>query len=292
MRSMLHIIILFVAFVFLIGLYIAIKIHLKQSRMNDDEDFITRIVNKKEKQLRMMDSTMTISTYGLILVIAPLAAGIIAYIFFKSGFIALAAGAAGFYLPELFVKSANKTAQKKFEERYVRALEQMASSLRSGSSIAEAVNDVVKCRFVHMSLRYKFAKLSSDIRMSVPLAEAFMNFAEDTGSEDAKDVAIAISVQSVVGGQEADVIMDIAKSIRNRIMMRKEIKSILASSTSLVRIMDFVPLLVIGYMAITSKGYVDIYFTETKFTILFVILLILPLIGNIVNHKMLKGLKG
>ena len=292
MESIIHIIVLFAASVLLFGLYLAMRTHTKKG-ISQEDDFITKMVKKKEHELEVADSPITMSVYSMMLFIAPLILGIAGYIFTRNGFTALLMGIIGFILPEAAVRISCGRAKKKFEIRYVRALEQMASSLRSDSSIINAVEDVVKCRFIHMSIRRKFAQLSADIQMgSMSVSDAFMKFAKETESEDALDVAIAVSVQSEVGGKEAEVIMDIARSIRSRIMMRKEVKSILASSSSLVLIMDFVPLLVILFLFITSRQYINIYFENPAFTLLLVFLIILPITGSIVNHSMLRKLKG
>ena len=110
-------------------------------------------------------------------------------------------------------------------------MDQLGSSIRAGMSISTAVEDVAQCKFIHPSMRKRFAKLSADLQMGITVADAFQHFADDCGNEDAADIALAIAVQDTVGGHEADVVLSIANNIEERIMMRREIKSIFAATS-------------------------------------------------------------
>ena len=112
--------------------------------------------------------------------------------------------------------------------------------------------------------------------------------ADDCGNEDAQDVALAIDVQDAVGGHEADVVLSIAKNIEERIMMRREIKSIFAATSAMVWMFDFIAPGTILYFCITSPSYIDTYFQDSIHILMFVIILCMPFVGSIINHKTLK----
>lgn len=178
--------------------------------------------------------------------------------------------------------------EKNFEERYARALDQLGSSLRAGISISTAVEDVAQCKFIHPSMRKRFAKLSADLQMGITVADAFQHFADDCGNEDAADIALAIAVQDTVGGHEADVVLSIANNIEERIMMRREIKSIFAATSAMVWMFDFIAPGTILYFCITSPSYIDTYFQDTLHILLFITILCMPLVGSFINHKTLR----
>lgn len=123
---------------------------------------------------------------------------------------------------------------------------------------------------------------------NVPVSEAFQRMADDCGNEDAQDVALAIAVQDTVGGHEADVVLSIAKNIEERIMMRREIKSIFAATSAMVWMFDFIAPGTILYFCITSPSYIDTYFQDSIHILMFVIILCMPFVGSIINHKTLK----
>lgn len=194
----------------------------------------------------------------------------------------------GLVLPEFFLYIITNNSKKKFDERFAKSLKQLSSSLRAGMSIVQAVDDVANCTLLHDSMRKKYAQISSDIMMGITVGEAFRRFADGTGSPDAQDVAIALDVQNEVGGHEAEVVQEIADNIHERIMTRQEIKSIFSSTTSMVWIMDFIPIGVILFFSITNKSYVDVFFGNYIYTGILVGMIIMMIIGSIINHILVR----
>lgn len=272
----------------LFSLFFIAKVHCSESRVNVGDDFITVFLKDRERVIKKSGSRMAISTYLLILGISPLAVGAFVYFFSQNGLFSILMAFMGFLIPDILLMIIRNSTQKKYEERYARALNQMGSSLRAGLSIARAVEDVAQCKFVHPSMQKCFAKLSADFQMGLPVSEAFQRMADDCGNEDAQDVALAIAVQDTVGGHEADVVLSIAKNIEERIMMRREIKSIFAATSAMVWMFDFIAPGTILYFCITSPSYIDTYFQDSIHILMFVIILCMPFVGSIINHKTLK----
>lgn len=272
----------------LFSLFFIAKVHCSESRVNVGDDFITVFLKDRERVIKKSGSRMAISTYLLILGISPLAVGAFVYFFSQNGLFSILMAFMGFLIPDILLMIIRNSTQKKYEERYARALNQMGSSLRAGLSIARAVEDVAQCKFVHPLMQKCFAKLSADLQMGLPVSEAFQRMADDCGNEDAQDVALAIAVQDTVGGHEADVVLSIAKNIEERIMMRREIKSIFAATSAMVWMFDFIAPGTILYFCITSPSYIDTYFQDSIHILMFVIILCMPFVGSIINHKTLK----
>lgn len=277
--------------ILLFGCYAALRVHLKKTSIGKEEDYIDRFLKERSGQLTRMNSPVSISTYCLILLISPLAMLFAAMFFTKSVAAALVFAALGGAVPDLIVRVVAIQAGRKFEERYAQSLEQMGSSLTAGLSIAQAVNDVVQCKFLHPSIRKRYARLSAEITMGIPINVAFRNFADNVDSQDARDVALALDVQNEVGGKEAEVVLNIAENIKNRIMLRREVNSIFASTSSMIVIMDYLPITVILISLVTNRSYTRVYFSNPLYTAVFAFCVLLPLLGNYVNHKSLKRVR-
>lgn len=270
------------------GIYEIVKIHMEETRITAEDDMITKIIKNRKKAINRAGSNMKISTYFIIFFLAPLVIGGIAYYFSRNVLFSLMVCFLGFLLPDLILSVIHNKVEKNFEERYMRALDQLGSSLRAGISISSAVEDVAQSKFIHSTMRKRFAKLSADLQMGIPVSEAFQRFADNCGNEDAADIALAISVQDTVGGHEADVVLSIANNIGDRIMMRREVKSIFAATSAMVWMFDFIAPGTILYFCITSPSYIDVYFQDTLHIILFVAILCMPLIGSVINHQSLR----
>lgn len=286
-----HIIVLIVFSIFLFALYFVIRTHNKSVQLGRRGDFISDYIQKKKTELKKKNVSMSVDTYFKIMMIAPVAIGIVVYAGTVQPVAAVAAALLGLLLPEAVVAYMRYDMDRKFEERYARSLEQLGASLRAGLSIRRAVEDVAECKFVHETMRARYAKLSSDLQMGLTVGEAFQRFADGTNSQDAADVALAIDVQNTVGGHEAEVIMEVAKDIRNRIMLRREIKSIFSSTSSMVWMMDFIAPGIILWFLFANRNYVEIYFSSPVYMALFIIFLGLISIGIIINHTILKKIR-
>lgn len=260
--SYIHIIVLFEIFIFLIALYFIMKMHMKNSRISKEKDFIDMYIESIEKMIEKAGVSLSIKTYLIILIVAPLITGIIVYFLSQNAVFSVLIGAFGLFTPRGVVALIAYDNKKKFEERYAKSLRQLSASLEAGSSILNAVTEVSACPFLHDTIRKKYAKLSSDLMMGVSVTDAFKSFAEGTNSQDAEDVALAIDVQNAVGGHEADVIRDISNNIYSRIILRRETKSILTDTTIMVRVFDILPYIIIIGFTMLNKQFIEIYFSN------------------------------
>lgn len=289
--SYIHIIVLFEIFIFLIALYFIMKIHMKNSRISIEKDFIDMYIESIEKMIEKAGVSLSIKTYLIILLVAPLITGIIVYFLSQNAVFSVLIGAFGLFTPRGVVALIAYDNQKKFEERYAKSLRQLSASLEAGSSILNAVTEVSACPFLHDTIRKKYAKLSSDLMMGVSVTDAFKSFAEGTNSQDAEDVALAIDVQNAVGGHEADVIRDISNNIYSRIMLRRETKSILTDTTIMVRVFDILPYIIIIGFTMLNKQFIEIYFSNPVYVLVYIGFLVTPLIGSLLNHRTIKKIK-
>lgn len=289
--SYIHIIVLFEIFIFLIALYFIMKMHMKNSRISKEKDFIDMYIESIEKMIEKAGVSLSIKTYLIILIVAPLITGIIVYFLSQNAVFSVLIGAFGLFTPRGVVALIAYDNKKKFEERYAKSLRQLSASLEAGSSILNAVTEVSACPFLHDTIRKKYAKLSSDLMMGVSVTDAFKSFAEGTNSQDAEDVALAIDVQNAVGGHEADVIRDISNNIYSRIMLRRETKSILTDTTIMVRVFDILPYIVIIGFTMLNKQFIEIYFSNPVYVLVYIGFLVTPLIGSLLNHRTIKKIK-
>lgn len=286
-----HIIVLFELLLLLITLYFIMKIHMKNSRVSKEKDFIDRYLESREKLIEKSGIHFPLKSYLLILVLAPLVIGIMVYMVTGSAVFSVLAGSFGLFTPRGIILLITHDNQKNFEERYARSLRQLSASLESGSSILNAVTEVSNCVFLHESIRRKYATLSSDLMMGISVAEAFKRFADGTNSKDAEDVALAIDVQNAVGGHEADVIREISNNIYSRIMLRREVNNIFMDTSIMVWMFDFLsPVVMIGF-SLLNYQFVEVYFSSPIHMMIFATLLFVPLIGSFLNHKTIRKIK-
>lgn len=257
----------------------------------EDEDFIDRISNKKRISLERRPWSMKYSTYKAIAICSAIIFAVVFYILTQNFLLVLVASGIGFLVPEAIISIKSSSSKADFEARYATSLKQLVAGLKSGLSIHQAVENVCTSPFIHDSVKQEYKLLNADLKLGISIQEAFQSFADRLDCEDARDVAIAIGMQSKVGGREATTIESISKNISDRIMLRKEVKTMFAGSNMTVLAMDAAPFLVVLFMYISVPGYLAPFFESELMLLLFVGLLIFMGVGSVVIHKLINKMK-
>ena len=290
--TQMHIVILAVVFVLILFLIAGVLVRSsRQSRLETEQDFITELLAKRQEMLRCAGLKISARSYILTIGFLTVLISIIAFLLSENILISIVALAAMLLLPRLAVEYVAGKNSKAFEERYARSLKQLASSLSAGRSILQSVDDVANCKYVNERLRKEYMSMSNSLRLGIPVTKAFQNFADNVESKDAKDVALAIEVQNEIGGHEVETILEIANNIQERILLRKEIKTIFSSTASMVKIMNFVVPACMFVFALTNISYIETYFSSPVMIITFCVLVALPVLGIYLTNRTMKNIQ-
>jgi len=135
------------------------------------------------------------------------------------GFLALAALL-------LFLNVRQKSRQRKFEQQTPDMLMLMTASLRAGYSFAQAMEMVAT--EMPPPLASEFAWASGEVKLGVPLETALGRMMERVPSSDLDLIATAILIQLPLGGNLAEVLDAIAETIRERVRVQGEVRTLTA----------------------------------------------------------------
>lgn len=279
--------------VFSVFFAIIVAIRSRKSALNTcEKDFIDKFFDKQKNFVSSIPGGMKYQTYIILSFLLPVIAVTAIYVITGNGFIA-SLGILGIFLPRIILIAQKDKIKKQFEERYARALRQISSSLRAGMSIEQALDDLCKNPFIHDTVKNEFIQINSDVKVGIPITEAFKKSAERLNTTDSKDVAAAIMIQNEVGGNEAKTIESISNNISNRIMLRKEINTLYAGAKATTLVMSILPFGMLIYMFTSVKDITDYYFEGPLNILILVGIVALMIVGIFVMQKMLKnGKKG
>lgn len=277
--------------IFCLALLVIFKIQEQKSVLNTKKDFLQTAYDNKKRSISANTSPITFKLYALMICVIPLGLFIFAWIFLNDPMIGIVLGIIGVFIPDLLVSITGNSHQKKFEERYIKAIKALAAGLSSGLSIQQSVDEVIANKFIHESIKEGFRQIASDIKIGIPISTAFQTYAENNKSDDARDLASAIAMQTEVGGREAKVVENIANNIRSRMMVRKEIKNIFTDTTLMVNAMEIIPFLAIVFMYFGARDIIQPFFESTYMLIIFFGIIVFMLIGSIVIRRMVAKAK-
>lgn len=258
----------------------------------NDKDFISKALDNKKRKLNADLSGVSWKNYIIIMIVSIISFGLLGFVLLENKPLCVIFALFGVLMPELVVKIKHQNKQSNFEKKYARALKTFGSSLRSGMSIQQAVEDVVNNNFLDEEIKRGFRQIATDIKVGISIEDAFRRFAKDSKSKDAEDVATAISMQSKVGGSDASAIAQIVQNINDRIMTKSEIKTMFSSTSILVLVMDVLPFLLGIVMFMFLPNLMEPYLTDPQLTLVLLFMTLITIIGSVVIHKMEKKAKG
>jgi tight adherence protein B len=132
----------------------------------------------------------------------------------------------GFIGPRLWLgrrKSGRLTA---FNKQLPDTITLIANALRAGSSFLQAIELVV--RESRPPISTEFGRVIREVNLGLPFAVALENMVRRVKSEDFELMATAIAIQHQVGGNLAEILDSIAFTIRERIRIKGEIRTLTA----------------------------------------------------------------
>lgn len=162
--------------------------------------------------------------------------------------------------PHLFLTVRARRRVAAFGNDLPDALQLVASGLSSGYSLPQALDSVV--RLGEGPVAEEVGRALAGSRLGTPVEDALDEIADRTGSVDFRWVVMAIRVQRDVGGNLADVLLQVAATIRERGWLRRHVQALAAEGKLSGAILAALPVVVAGYMFVVRPDYVGILLTE------------------------------
>jgi tight adherence protein B len=132
----------------------------------------------------------------------------------------------GLASPTLLVRFYRARRIKLFDRQLVDALGSMASALRAGMTLYQAMEEV--SRSTLPPLAQEFALTVREMRLGTPTDDAFDNLAKRVGSDDLKLVVTAVTTARGLGGNMAEIFDTLAATTRERFRIEGRIRALTA----------------------------------------------------------------
>lgn len=155
----------------------------------------------------------------------------------------------------LIVNLVGSREKSKFEDQLPDTLTLLATSLRAGYSLLQAV-EAVAGEAPQPTAR-EYARAIAEIRLGRQVVDALRGIAERTQSNDFDWVVIAIEIQREVGGNLAEVLNTVAETMLQRNRLRREVKAMTAEGRLSAIILGSMPFAVLVAIQSFNPEYID-----------------------------------
>ena len=132
----------------------------------------------------------------------------------------------GFFVPRLWLGRRKSGRLKAFNKQLPDTVTLIANALRAGSSFLQSIELVV--RESRPPISTEFGRVIREVNLGLPFDVALENMVQRVKSEDFELMATAIAIQHQVGGNLAEILDSIAFTIRERIRIKGEIRTLTA----------------------------------------------------------------
>ncbi len=176
--------------------------------------------------------------------------------------------------------------RRMFADQLPDNLQVIASAMRSGQTFVGALNAVLEDAPEPSQRELRRAVL--DEQLGIPLADALAQVTERMRSQDFKHVAVVASLQRETGGNTAEVIELVAETVRERIEIRRLVRSLTAQGRLSGGILAGLPVALLLFISLVNPGYVHPLYHTTTGLIALGVSMGLVVCGGLVIRKIIK----
>jgi tight adherence protein B len=166
----------------------------------------------------------------------------------------------GFLLPRFWLGRRKSGRLGAFNKQLPDTITLLANGLRAGSSFLQAVELVVRESRPPMST--EFSRVIREVNLGLPFEQAMENMVRRVRSDDLELMATAINIQHTVGGNLAEILDSIAYTIRERIRIKGEIRTLTAQQRLSGYVVGFLPIGLAGFLFVAAPNFMAPMFAK------------------------------
>lgn len=196
---------------------------------------------------------------------------------------AIGGGIVGFYVPRFYVRFRQGKRLTAFNNQLGDTLLLLANALRSGYSLLQSMETVAKELPPPMSV--EFDRVTHEIGLGLSIEEGLAHLLERIDSDDLDLVVTAINIQHQVGGNLSEILDTIAHTIRERIRIKGQIRSLTAQQTLSGTVISLLPIILGGVVFVLNPKYILTLFENSCGIIMMIVGGVMIVLGYLAIRK-------
>ena len=161
----------------------------------------------------------------------------------------------GFILPRMWLSRRKSSRLGAFNKQLPDTITLVANALRAGSSFLQAIELVV--RESRPPVSTEFSRVIREVNLGLPFDQAMENMVRRVRSDDFELMATAINIQHSVGGNLAEILDSIAYTIRERVRIKGEIRTLTAQQRLSGYVVGLLPFGLAGFIFLAAPTFFD-----------------------------------
>lgn len=161
----------------------------------------------------------------------------------------------GFFIPRIWLGRRKASRLNAFNKQLPDTITLIANALRAGSSFLQSIELVV--RESRPPISTEFGRVIREVNLGLAFETAMENMVRRVRSDDLELMATAISIQHTVGGNLAEILDSIAYTIRERVRIKGEIRTLTAQQRLSGYVVGFLPIALAGFLFVAAPDFMD-----------------------------------
>jgi len=236
-------------------------------------------------QLAQASVKLTVTEYLILNVLSVILLGGLAYLIFRN-FLFLTGLIFGFFLPRIIVRSMRSRRLRRFDDQLGDAINLIVNSLRAGYSVPISMETVAND--MPPPISEEFRRVVIETGLGISLENALGNMLRRVHSADLDLLITAINVQNEVGGTLAEILDTISFTIRERVRVQGEIKTLTAQGEITGYVLGGLPFALTVILYLLNREYMTRMFTTPCGWIMTGVAVTIVTIGFIVMRRIVK----
>jgi len=236
-------------------------------------------------QLAQASVKLTVTEYLILNVLSVILLGGLAYLVFRN-FLFLTGLIFGFFLPRIIVRSMRSRRLRKFDDQLGDAINLIVNSLRAGYSVPISMETVAND--MPPPISEEFRRVVIETGLGISLENALGNMLRRVHSADLDLLITAINVQNEVGGTLAEILDTISFTIRERVRVQGEIKTLTAQGEITGYVLGGLPFALTVILYLLNREYMTRMFTTPCGWIMTGVAITIVTIGFIVMRRIVR----
>ncbi|HVA21530.1 MAG TPA: type II secretion system F family protein [Candidatus Micrarchaeia archaeon] len=208
---------------------------------------------KLADDLSRADLKLRVGEWSLINVGTILLGVLIGFGLYHNVFFAAIFAAVGWVAPAFYLRWRQRRRTRKFNNQLGDTLTLLSNALKAGYSFPQAMATI--SRSAEPPIADEFGRATREVQLGVSTDDALKHMVDRVNSEDFDLMVTAVQVQRIVGGNLAEILDTIAHTIRERIRIKGEIRTLTAQARASGYIIAVLPIALAFLLSLISPGY-------------------------------------
>src|SRR5919197_6476596 len=209
---------------------------------------------------------LTVGEFLILQTAAAAVVGMLAWLISSALVVGILFGAVGWFIPKIWLGRRQAARLKAFNNQLADTIGLMSNSLRSGLSLVQAMELI--SREAEPPVSEEFQRVVREIGLGVGPQEALLHLVRRVASDDLDLLVTAVLVQFEIGGNLSRILDSIASTIRERVKLQGEIRTMSAQGRMAGYVLSGMPVAIGGLLMLIAPSYMGALFTPGPWLVL------------------------